>query len=751
MELPQLPPKDAKRSDLVTSHRGPTKRSNWVVPGRLMAGDRSSLDSEETLRAIFSSGVTTVVCLQTRQETSAAVDYRKKAKALNPRVAFVEQPIPDQEVTDDAMVEELVSQLLERLAAGEVLYVHCRGGHGRTGTICAILLGRMYKLSAAEAMARTQVYHDVRQQPVFAAEGYQETKDGSSCVILFPSQRQQVVRLLRGEAAGPALDRASSAAYGPGASKYPVEKMVEWQGKAKEAAEALNSSKQKTEGKEEELQKAVDLFWQAAKLRPDFARGYLGLARALRLLKQPADAKHAVLHGLEHCADDGALLQELQKIDKELEKQTIVEEEAPAAAAEPAVPSAAAPAMTWKPKVAKPALVMLMGLPGCGKSTFADQLVKSGGGWHRICQDELSGRDEFERSIGPIAKDSRQRLILDRTNVVKSDRQCFLSLAFNPKSAVCVHFTASAADCEERVAKRTDHPTICYGGGRGAVRGMADALQLPTLAEGFEEIITIQNFAEADHLLKCWGAEPPKVSPVGFFKFPTTPHVFDLTDGKALTESDRLLSEKEAQQFYDGKTVIIVEEKIDGANLGISLTESYEPLYQNRAHYVSSSYATQWKALDAWWDEHGWAICQLLEPEVEVLFGEWLWARHSVAYTKLPAYFVAFDIYNKRAGRFVSVRERNRRLEGLDIPVVPHIAQRTFASKEALQAFLEQGSAFSDGPLEGVYLRIDDPVEERGGLWHQRRGKIVRADFIQTIQEGGHWIHKDVERNSLAY
>ncbi|CAE7596047.1 BHLH140 [Symbiodinium pilosum] len=637
-----------------------------------MAGDRSSLDSEDTLRAIFKSGVTTIVCLQSRQETSVAVDYRKKAKALHPNVAFVEQPIPDQEVADDAVVEDLVSQLLDRLAAGEVLYVHCRGGHGRTGTICAILLGRLYKLSPAEAMARTQVCHDVRQQPVFAAEGYQETKDGSSCVILFPSQRQQVIRLLRGEAVVPVLDRASSAAYGPGASKYPVEKMMEWQGKAKEAADALNNSKQKAEGKEDledELQKAVKLFWEAAKLRPDFSRGYLGLARALRMLKQPADAKHAVLHGLEHCADDGALLQELQKIDKELEKQTILEEDAPAPAAEPAAPAIAAPAMAWKPKVAKPALVMLMGLPGCGKSTFADQLVKSGGGWERLCQDELSGRDEFERGIGPIAKDSRKRLILDRTNVAKSDRQCFLGLAFNPKAAVCVHFAASAAECEERVAKRTDHPTIRYGGGRGAVRGMADALQLPTLAEGFEEIITIQNFAEADHLLKCWGAEPAKVSPVGFFKFPTTPHIFDLTNGKALTESDRLLSETEAQQFYDGKTTVIVEEKIDGANLGISLTESYEPLFQNRAHYVSSSYATQWKALDTWWEEHGWAVCQLLEPEVEVLFGEWLWARHSVAYTKLPAYFVAFDIYNKRAGRFLSVRERNRRLEGLDIPV----------------------------------------------------------------------------------
>lgn len=48
---------------------------------------------------------------------------------------------------------------------------------------------------------------------------------------------------------------------------------------------------------------------------------------------------------------------------------------------------------------------------------------------------------------------------------------------------------------------------------------------------------------------------------------------------------------------------------------GIFGEDSYEPLYQNRAHYVSSGYATQWKALDSWWEEHGWAICQLLEPE----------------------------------------------------------------------------------------------------------------------------------------
>merc|ERR1712241_1642543 len=112
----------------------------------------------------------------------------------------------------------------------------------------------------------------------------------------------------------------------------------------------------------------------------------------------------------------------------------------------------------------------------------------------------------------------------------------------------------------------------------------------------------------------------------------------------------------------------------------MGLTKEYEPRFQNRAHYVTSTTATQWQALDAWWDEHAWAVCRLLEPEVEVLFGEWLWARHSVAYSKLPGYFVAFDIYNKRMGRFCSARERDRRLEGLDIPTAPRVAERSFQS-----------------------------------------------------------------------
>jgi len=67
-----------------------------------------------------------------------------------------------------------------------------------------------------------------------------------------------------------------------------------------------------------------------------------------------------------------------------------------------------------------------------------------------------------------------------------------------------------------------------------------------------------------------------------------------------------------------------------------------------------------------------------------------------------------------------------------------------------LEELLARQSAYGDGPLEGIYLRMDEPEEDGGGLWLRQRGKIVRADFIQGIEEGGHFINKQVVRNRLA-
>jgi len=247
--------------------------------------------------------------------------------------------------------------------------------------------------------------------------------------------------------------------------------------------------------------------------------------------------------------------------------------------------------------------------------------------------------------------------------------------------------------------------------------------------------------------------------PSGFFKFPRTRHVVN-TGGTAVTRDDLVMDPGLARRFCDGTTVVIADEKVDGSNLGLSLTRDYEIRCQNRSHYVTHNSHSQWRPLGTWLETNSWALCQLLEPEVEVLYGEWCHAQHSCKYTTLPGHFIAFDIYNKRTASFASAAERNRRLRGLGIPVVRTLARRTFANIADLLTLLEMTSAYSDGFVEGTYLRIDSDQPggaEGGGAAaaaaaggtgvNVLRGKIVRPDFIQGIED--HWQSSDLVKNGV--
>lgn len=346
----------------------------------------------------------------------------------------------------------------------------------------------------------------------------------------------------------------------------------------------------------------------------------------------------------------------------------------------------------------------------------------------------------MEEAVGAAVK-AGKRLVIDRCNVRSEDRKRILELAMQPRGAVAVHLTTPPDVCIGRVAQRTDHPTIPYGRGKPAVLSMAKALEPPRTAEGFAEVRTVGGEDELAALLRSWGGEPVVAKPQGIFKFPRTQHVLN-TGGTAVTRDDLVMAPDDAARFHDGATVVIAEEKVDGANLGLSLTKDYEVVCQNRSHYVNAESHTQFRTLAHWLDEHRWALCELLVPEVEVLFGEWVAALHSVRYTTLPGHFLAFDIYNKRTRSFASVDERDRRLRGMGIPVVRTLARRSFASKDELLALLEEQSAYADGFVEGSYLRIDD---EGGNV---RRGKIVRPDFIQGCGEG-HWLSKEPVKNGV--
>jgi hypothetical protein len=151
----------------------------------------ASLDDAETeriLTTLLELGVNTFVCLQAEVNINTPEHawraqhglrpYIKDAQKIlskahetgNPKITqqkidFLHLPIIDGNVTTDSAMNRLVEDCIERVLKGEKLYIHCWGGHGRTGTLVAIMLGRLYNLPYTTALRYTQAFHDSRIYP----------------------------------------------------------------------------------------------------------------------------------------------------------------------------------------------------------------------------------------------------------------------------------------------------------------------------------------------------------------------------------------------------------------------------------------------------------------------------------------------------------------------------------------------------------------------------------------------------------
>lgn len=63
----------------------------------------------------------------------------------------------------DSAVLDFIPKLAQRVATeSECVYVHCWGGHGRTGTIVALLLAQLYGMSPERALHLTSHFHSQR-------------------------------------------------------------------------------------------------------------------------------------------------------------------------------------------------------------------------------------------------------------------------------------------------------------------------------------------------------------------------------------------------------------------------------------------------------------------------------------------------------------------------------------------------------------------------------------------------------------
>lgn len=232
-----------------------------------------------------------------------------------------------------------------------------------------------------------------------------------------------------------------------------------------------------------------------------------------------------------------------------------------------------------------------------------------------------------------------------------------------------------------------------------------------------------------------------------FLKYPRTPHLF----GSSGTNDDKHLGEPESKRFIEDDS-LIVEEKIDGTNVGIHFSGDGQMVLQCRGHLITEGMHPQYDLFKQWAVVKQSMLEKLLASRF-ILFGEWVYARHSVFYRQLPHYFFEFDIYDKHAGVFLTLEQRRTLIDGTGIQTVPVIHSGA-ADRNQLEKLIgpsQFDSQFenpltnsTDNLMEGIYLRTESAGSVSG------RAKLVRPEFVEKIKQSTHWQHQPMEPNQLA-
>lgn len=249
-------------------------------------------------------------------------------------------------------------------------------------------------------------------------------------------------------------------------------------------------------------------------------------------------------------------------------------------------------------------------------------------------------------------------------------------------------------------------------------------------------------------------------------KYPRTRHI----EGSRLQSGDEDLKSVKFELVKD--KFLVLEEKIDGANCGISFSAANELLLQSRGHYLSGGY--QERQFDLF---KTWAVSfqsQLLEllGQRYIMYGEWMYAKHTVFYDMLPHYFMEFDIYDREQEVFLSTNKRRELLNGYPfIHSVRVLDEGRFSSLEEIKQYLGKSAFRSEqwqahlieqgekaGVPESLVLMQTDQEDLMEGIYIKEedqnqvinRYKFVRASFLNSILNSEtHWADRPIVANLL--
>jgi len=251
-------------------------------------------------------------------------------------------------------------------------------------------------------------------------------------------------------------------------------------------------------------------------------------------------------------------------------------------------------------------------------------------------------------------------------------------------------------------------------------------------------------------------------------KYPRTKHL----PGSSIQKGDS----KKVVSFEEIKGKhIVIEEKIDGANTGISFTPDCDLKLQCRGHYLEGK--GDWPEFDpfkSWANTWKDQLFDILSDRY-IMYGEWMSGFHSIYYDLLPHWFMEFDIYDKENKIFLSTDRRKEMTDACEAviesvlvlesgiyntleSVTDLVGNSHFISDDAIDALVAEmaSKGFSDSEIallsglnskplmEGLYIKWEEDGEVKG------RYKYVRRNFTQTIIDcEDHWANRPTIYNQI--
>jgi hypothetical protein len=172
-----------------------------------------------------------------------------------------------------------------------------------------------------------------------------------------------------------------------------------------------------------------------------------------------------------------------------------------------------------------------------------------------------------------------------------------------------------------------------------------------------------------------------------------------------------------------------IQEKVDGANMGISWTSG--PVLRNRNHILKKGYIEkdtpaklQFRPAWNWLHQHNsdiQKVTKLLDTPVTI-YGEWVYAKHSILYDQLPDLFLAYDIWSVEDGEFFSPQIVEEVLSKTDIKFIKP-KKVTLTSVSDVIKFSEMKSDFRNGLSEGIVVKTSE------GRFLKDTWKVVNRHF----------------------